>query len=259
MNISIRAAMRRVRGSDAHPLKWAFERGSELGFDGLELCMRADRNGFVTFLTDEIRQGIKALSKQYDMLIYSLSADWAWAYAIFSPEYKDWARGVEYLAEDAKLAKELGAHTILVHFATAKGSWEDCRALLRDVAAAGEEQGVVFGYEANIWAGTTGFGGMDSLLRMVDEVGSPNFGVYLHNAWPRGGSPLQDEIEQAGERLVQAMHSSSLTSGQVEIDFAKAFDAMRTHFPNGAYTFEVPWEEAEANKKVLDEMVAKYW
>ncbi len=259
MKISIRATMQPVRGSDVHPLKWAFERGSQLGFDGLELCTRADRNNFSTHLSPEIRQGIKALSAQYKMPIYSLSADWAWAYAVFFPTYKGWGRGVELLAEDAKLAKELGAQTILVHFATSKGTWEECKALLRDVAAAGKEQGVRFGYEANIWAGTTGFGGMDSLLRMVDEVGSPYFGVYLHNAWPRGGLPLEQEIEQCGPRLVQAMHSSSLVSGGVHIDWPKTFAAMKKFFPDGAYTFEVPWEEAEANKKIIDEAVAKYW
>lgn len=259
MKISIRATMQPVRGSDVHPLKWAFERGSKLGFDGLELCMRADRDNFATHLTPEVRQGIKALSKQYEMPIYSLSADWAWAYAVFFPTYKGWGRGVELLAEDAKLAKEVGAHTILVHFATSKGTWEECRTLLGDMATAGKEQGMRFGYEANIWAGTTGFGGLDSLLRMVDEVGSPHFGVYLHNAWPRGGSPLEQEIEQCGTRLVQAMHSSSLVTGQVQIDWPKTFAAMKKHFPDGAYTFEVPWEQAAENKKAIDEAIRKHW
>jgi len=55
------------------------------------------------------------------------------------------------------------------------------------------------------------------------------------------------------------MHSSSLTSGQVEIDYPKAFAAMKERFADGAYTFEVPWEVAEENKKRIDEMVAKYW
>jgi len=44
-----------------------------------------------------------------------------------------------HLLMDAKLARKLGAHTILMHFATSKGSWEDCRALLKDVAAVGEK------------------------------------------------------------------------------------------------------------------------
>jgi len=258
MNISIRASMRRAWGSDAHPLKWAFDEGSRIGFDGLELCMAANRNSFATFWTDELKEQTKELSATYNMSIYSLSSDWAWAYACFFPNLKGWGKGVELMAEDAKLARELGARTILMHFATSKGSWEDCKALIKDVAAAGEEQGVVFGYEANIWE-RLGFGGLESLCRMTDEVGSPYFGVYLHNAYPRGGLPLHEEIEMAGERLVKSMHSSSLVSGRVEIDFEKAFAAMKKYFADGVYTFEIPWEEAEANKKFLDEMIAKYW
>jgi hypothetical protein len=145
-----------------------------------------------------------------------------------------------------------------MHFATSKGSWEDCKALIVDVAAAGAEYGVVFGYEANIWS-IIDLGGYEGLLRLADEVASPYFGVYLHNAYPRSGLPLHEEVERAGDHLVQAMHSSSLTSGQVEIDFQKAFAAMREPFADGAYTFEVPWEVAEENKKLVDDMVAKYW
>jgi sugar phosphate isomerase/epimerase len=258
MKVSIRASMRRVRGSDANPLKWAFEEGSRLGFDGLELCMSADRNSFVTFWSDEMKEETKALSKEYDVSIYSLSSDWAWAYAVFFPDFKDWGRGAELIAEDAKLTQELGGHSMLIHFATSKGPWKDCKAALKDVAAAGEEYGIKMGYEANIWE-RTNLGGFDGLIRMVDEVGSPYFGVYLHNAYPRAGLPLHEEIEQAGEWLVQSMHSSDLTSGGVEIDWEKAIPAMKQYFADGAYTFEISWDVAEANKKVIDEAIAKYW
>ena len=258
MRISIRASMRPVRGSDVHPLKWAFEEGSRVGFDGLELCMGANRNSFAPFWTEELKEGTKELCAEYDMPIYSLSTDWAWAYACFFPDLKDWGQGVEFMAQDAKLAKELGAHTILMHFATGKGSWEDCKALLKEVATAGEENGIGFGYEANIWE-RLGFGGLDSLCRMTDEIGSLYFGVYLHNAYPRGGLPLHEEVEVAGERLVRAMHSSVLVSGRVEIDFQKAFAAMKKHFADGVYTFEIPWAVAEENKKFIDQMIAQYW
>ena len=262
MKISIRASMRSVWGSDVHPLKWAFEEGSKLGFDGLEVCLDATfGNSFVRFWTEELVEGAKELCAEYDMPIYSISENWGWNYDCFFPELKDWGKAVEYIAEDAKLAKKLGAHSILVQFGRAKGPWEDCKAVLKDVAAAGEENGVNFGYEANIWA-LMGLGGLDALCRMVDEIGSPYFGVYLHNAYPRTGLPLHEEMEMAGERLVQAMHSSSLVLGRrppPEIDFEKAFAAMKKYFADGAYTFEVPWEEAEQNKKIIDEMIAKYW
>ncbi len=260
MKVSIRASLRPVRGSDVHPLKWAFEEGSRLGFDGLELCMEAGAWSFdlAGSWTDELIDGIKELCRQYNMSIYSLSSDWAWAYASFFPELKGWGRGVELIANDAKLARELGAHTILMHFATSKGSWEDCRSLLKDVASVGEETGVALGYEANIWE-RLGFGGLDSICRMTDEVGSSHFGVYLHNAYPRAGLPLHEEVAEAGKRLVKTMHSSSLVSGRVDIDFEKAFDAMKTYFSDGVYTFEISWQEAEENKKLLDEMMARYW
>lgn len=260
MKVSIRASLRPRRGSDEHPLKWAFDEGSKLGFDGLELCMEAGAWSFdlAGSWKEELTDGIKELCQQYGMSIYSLSSDWAWAYASFFPELKGWGRGVELIADDAKLARELGAHTILMHFATSKGSWEDCRALLKDVAAAGEESEVALGYEANIWE-RLGFGGLDPLCRMTDEVGSPNFGVYLHNAYPRAGLPLHEEVKKAGERLVKAMHSSSLTSGRVQIDFEKAFAAMKNYFPDGVYAFEVSWDEVKASKDLLDEMIAKYW
>ena len=258
MKTSIRASMRPVRGSDAHPLLWAFEQGSNLGFDGLELCMGANRNSFHSAWSEQVVADTLALCQKHALPILSLSSDWAWAYAVFFPELKDWAHGVELLAGDARLAKALGAHTILMHFATSKGSWEDCRALLKDVAAAGEEQGIVFGYEANIWS-QIDLGGYEGLLRMVDEVASPSFGVYLHNAYPGSGLPLETEVKMAGSRLVPVMHSSSLTSGQVEIDFPKAFAAMKTYFQEGVYTFEVPWDVAEENKALIDQMIAQYW
>jgi sugar phosphate isomerase/epimerase len=241
-----------------HPLRWAYERGSELGFDGLELCLGANRNAFHSAWTQPLIAEALQLGQEHNLPILSLSSDWAWAYAVFFPELKDWAHGVELLAGDAKLAKALGAHTILMHFATSKGPWEDCRALIKDVAAAGEEQGIIFGYEANIWS-LIDLGGFEGLIRMVDEVASPNFGVYLHNAYPRAGLPLEQEVELAGSRLVPAMHSSSLTSGQVEIDYPKAFAAMKKHFAEGVYTFEVPWDVAEENKTVIDQMIAQHW
>ncbi|MDQ1327663.1 MAG: Sugar phosphate isomerase/epimerase [Candidatus Poribacteria bacterium] len=104
-----------------------------------------------------------------------------------------------------------------------------------------------------------GLGGLDSLCRMTDEIGSPYFGVYLHNAYPHAGLSLDKEVEMSGKRLVKVMHSSSLISGRVEIDFQKAFASMKKYFSDGVYTFEISWEEAEKNKKLLDEMIAKYW
>jgi sugar phosphate isomerase/epimerase len=259
MKVSIRASMRPQRGSSDHPLKWAFEQGAAMGFDGLELCTQAGRGGqFSTAMTTALRQGILDLAAQHKMGILSLSADWAWAYSIFFPRYKGWGPGVALMAEEAKLARDLGAKAILIHFGESRGSWEDARSMIKEIAKEGEIYGVKFGFEANIWSNTTGFGPIDSLVRMVDEVGSPNFGIYLHNAWPRGGLPLHEEIEKAGASLLPSMHSSILTDGRIQIDWEKTVAAMKKYFADGAYTFEIPWEVAAENKKIVDEAFAKH-
>ncbi len=258
MKISIRAGVRVKKGSDVHPLKWAFERGSELGFDGLQLSMGNNRFSFVSGWTQERREGARDLCAEYDMPIFSLTSDWAWGYSTFFPQIKDWGPGVEWLGEDAKLAKDLGAHTILMHFAMSKGSWNDLKAALKDVAAMGEEYGVRFGYEVNVWQ-HLGVGGLAELLRMVEEVGSPSFGVYLHNDYPRRGLELQDQLNMVGDRLVQTMDSSRLVNAKVEIDFEKAFAAMKQHFSDGVYNFEINWETAAENKQAIDELITKYW
>jgi len=128
MKISIRASLRSIQGTDAHPLKWALDEGSKLGFDGLEFCMEA--GAMVASWTQESVEQIKTFCKQYKMSIYSLSSDWAWAHANSFPSLGEWGQGIELIANDAKLAKELGAHTILMHFATSKGSWDDCKILV---------------------------------------------------------------------------------------------------------------------------------
>ena len=259
MEITIRAAGQRERGSVEHPLKAVLERAAEAGFDGIELCMEAGawRFELAGSWTDEMVEGAKALCKETGVAIPSLSSDWAWSYASFFPAFKDWGRGVELIADDAKLAQAVGAHTMLVHLATSKGSWEDCKAVLADATAAGEEYGVALGYEANIWE-RTNLGGFDGLLRMVDEIGSPYFGIYLHNGYPRAGLPLQDEIEKAGSRMVRAMHSSSLFAGRVEIDWEKAVRVMKQRFADGVYVFECSWEDAIKGKALVQEMMAKY-
>jgi sugar phosphate isomerase/epimerase len=162
------------------------------------------------------------------------------------------------LANDAALAHELGAHTILMHFGRSQGSRAERKFLLEQVATIGEEHGVAFGFEANIWS-NTGQGSYDDLMEMVDEIGSPGFGVYLHNSYPRAGLPLDQELAVAGDRLVQAMHSSDLTSGRVEINWEKAIPVMKKHFADGAYTFEVNWDRVAASKRIVDEAIAKYW
>ena len=61
------------------------------------------------------------------------------------------------------------------------------------------------------------------------------------------------------DRMVKAMHSSDLTSGRVEIDWAKAIPVLRENFADGAYVFEVGWDRVAASKKIVDDAIARYW
>jgi hypothetical protein len=259
---SIRASLRHQRDSEDHPLKWAFDEASTMGFDGLEICMNAGgtRPTMAGVWPDEQIQGTKDLCKQHGMSIFSLSADWAWGFSGFFPTLRGWqGRGVELMEEDAKLANDLGAEAILIHFGTSTGSWEECRALLEPIAKAGEKHKVKMAYEASIW-GRLGLGEMETLTKMVDEVGSEWFGVYLHNWYPRRGGTMEQEIVEAGsQRLVNPFHFGTVDPVSAEIDWPKASAAVKEHLPGMIATFEISWDVAAANKKRLDEIAKEYF
>lgn len=258
MKVSVRVAMETVRDGVAVPFT-DLESVARMGFDGIELCLEASAWRFLlsASYSQEVVDQLKSFCQQQGLQVFSLSSDWAWAYASFFPPLSRWGRGVELIADDARLAQKLGAGAMLIHFATSKGSWEDCRALCKEVAAIGEETGVRLGYEANIWE-RLGFGGLDALCRMVDEVGSRGFGVYLHNSYPRTGLPLEQELAVAGPRLVPCMHSSSLVGGRVQIDWAKAWPAIQQYLPDCVYTFEVNLNQVEPSKRAIDQVIRQY-
>ena len=258
MDVSIRIAMDTGRDGVTPPTA-ALEAVAKMGFDGIELCLEASawRFALAASYGDETIADLVSCTQRLGLKIFSLSSDWTWAYASFFPPLSRWGRGIELIADDARLAQKLGADTMLIHFATSKGSWEDCKALCKEVAAIGEETGVRLGYEANIWE-RLGFGGLDSLNRMADEVGSKGFGVYLHNSYPRAGLPLEQELALAGPRLVRCMHSSPLVDGRVQIDWAKAWPAIQSYLPDCVYTFEVDLERVEPSKRVVDEIIRQY-
>lgn len=262
MKSSIRASLRYQRDNDDHPLKWAFEEAGGLGFDGLEICMNpaGTRPALAGSWTTEMLQGTKDLCKTHDMSIFSLSADWAWSFSAFYPTLAGWqGRGVELMEEDAKLAGDLGAEAILIHFGTSTGNWEDCRELLKQIAKAGEKHKVVMAYEASIW-GRLGLGEMETLTKMVQEVDNPYFGIYLHNWYPRRGKRFHEEIAEAsGHNLVNPHHFGTVDPPAAEIDWTVASKAVKEHLPGMIATFEISWDVAKENKKRLDEIGKEYF
>src|SRR5207249_940549 len=107
--------------------------------------------------------------------ISTLSADWAWGYAQYNPRLSQWERGVELLRSDVNLAADLGAGAILIHVGESQGSWDEIRSIVSRVVEEGARREVKIGFEAGIFA-RTGLGGLEALIRLVDELNTPWFG-----------------------------------------------------------------------------------
>lgn len=57
--------------------------------------------------------------------------------------------------------------------------------ILLSITRTAESIGTVLGFESGIWS-NLGLESLRELCQMVDEIGSPSFGVYEHCYWPRG-------------------------------------------------------------------------
>ena len=200
MKVSLRAGFR--RDDPVSPLDGVLRDCREMGYDGIEL-MLDPRSPFVSSggrgsrgpwssesLSPEVREQLRASAGRHGMAIATLSADWAWGYAQYNPRLSQWERGVELLRADVGLAADLGAHAILIHVGESQGSWEEMKRILSPVVEEGARREVKIGFEAGIFA-RTGLGGLDALIRLVDELNTPWFGVYEHCYWPR-----RRELEQ---------------------------------------------------------------
>jgi len=229
MKFSVRESGLREPVAD-HPLvDWSLPRIKGFGYDGVELCMtptrvgrpRAGRRGAWYAEFDAAgRAALVRKARDLSLEIPTLSSDWAWDYADFNPTLDMWDRGVEILGEDAKFAHDVGARSILIHFGTATGTWDQAKRLLSRAAELASKQNVIFGVEGSIWF-RTGLGGQDTLCKMVDDIGSPHMQIYVH---PHGDTDQQvKDIREAGKRTC-ALHSSALNDS---LDYGKIFAALK--------------------------------
>jgi len=229
MKLSVRESGFREPVAD-HPLvDWSLPRIKELGYDGVELCVTPTRSGrlraggrgvWYAEYDAEGRKRMRDKAQQVGLEIPTMSSDWAWGYADFNPDLSQWDRGVEILAEDAALARDVGARVILIHFGTSTGTWDQAKRLLSRAAEHGARNGVIFGVEGSIWF-RVGLGEQETLCRMVDEIGSPNLQIYVH---PQNGTERQvKDILEVGKRIC-ALHSSAFNP---EVDYGKVFEALK--------------------------------
>jgi sugar phosphate isomerase/epimerase len=250
MKVSLRAGFR--RDDPVSPLDGVLRDCREMGFDGIELMLdprspfgssgpRSGRGPWASeSVTPEMREQLRQSAARHGMEIATLSADWAWGYAQYHPRLSQWERGVELLKADVNLAADLGARAILIHVGESQGSWEEMRSIVSRVVEEGAQREVKIGFEAGIFA-RTGLGGLEALIRLVDELGTSWFGVYEHCYWPRRRE-LQphEEIRMVGSRMV-GLHSSQ---PNVQIDYPEMLHALREVGYDGYWVFEVGWEQA---------------
>lgn len=254
MKVSIRVGFR--RDDPVNALDGVLRDCREMGYDGIELMMSASypygssgpRGGgrgpwASESVSNEMRAQLRESAQRHGVEIATLSADWAWGYAQYNPRLSQWDRGVELLRADVNLAADLGAGAILIHVGESQGSWEEIRSIVTRVVEEGARRQVKIGFEAGIFA-RTGLGGLEALIRLVDEIDSPWFGVYEHCYWPRRREMQpHEEIRLVGPRMV-ALHSSAPS---VQVDYPQMLQALRDVGYDWYWVFEVGWDQARAS------------
>jgi len=261
LKVSLRVSFSQPEKDGEHPLEPALRLCSNLGYDGIELCLEArtwTRGGLMAWspsLNAGERNKIRKLVDSYGLEIATLSSDWAWGYSTYCPKLKYWQRGTDVVKEDIRLAEDIGAKAILVHWGTSQAqSWQQAKEMIKELAEEGEMRGIKVGFEGGIWA-RIGLGGLKELRQMVDEVGSKWFGVYEHCYWPRGTTQPHEEIELLGDRII-CLHSGNIDTRN--IDYELMLKALKKYY-DWYWVFEVEIDEAKENINPWKEIMAKYW
>lgn len=259
MKVSVRESAYRASPAEL-PLEQAFAELARLGYQGVELSTIPDREArgirqrrgiWAEKLDATQRARIKEAATAQGLEIPTLSADWAWGYSEFHPTLSTWERGAELIVEDARLAADLGARAVLIHFGVSTGTWDQAKGIVRDVAAEAERSGVVLGFEGSLWH-LVGLGGQDTLVRMVDEIGSPAFRIYVH---PHGDTAAQVRaIDEVGERIC-ALHASALNPA---VDYGQVFAALQRAKYDWYWCFEVSQDLFASSVSGFRELLSRH-
>jgi L-ribulose-5-phosphate 3-epimerase len=200
-----------------------FEEAARLGFDGVELDLKAE-----TYLDSEVwsEEGRRALverSRRAGVEIASVCMA-SVAGLMTKPETHD--QGIEALADLCRFCDELGAGVILFPMSKqAEQSEEEAVELWRDgfqtAFAKSDGTGVKVGMESVGRVGRSA----DQALAMIEAVGSPRLGVY----YDVGNADYQSfdgiaEMKQLGSHIVQ-IHVKEIGAemGEGKLDFPAIF------------------------------------
>ena len=250
MRVSIRTTygVRDIRSAMTQDL----EAAKEAGYEAVELCVMGGDTprGWADDLTAEDIDFILAECERTGVPVTTLSSDWVWGYSE-GRLLSNWEDGVTGFGKDAALARQLGAHSILMHLGRSNGTWEEGKAILAQAGDAAAKEGVRFGFEASLFS-RSNLGQFDALLRMLDEVDPPAMGAYDHCQYPRSGKPAEVQVRQIGERLF-GYHSSLLSPETT--DYKKLFAALKKVGYQGDWVFEIKWEFAKEQCTLYKELL----
>ena len=209
------------------PWSELFDEAARLGFDGVELDLKAE-----TYLDSEVwsERGRRALvdrSRRAGVEIASVCMA-SVAGLVTKPETHD--QGIEALADLRRFCDELGARVILFPMIKqADQSEEEAVKLWRDgfKTAFAESDGA----RAKVGMESVGRIGRsaDQALAMIEAVGSPQLGVY----YDVGNADYQSfdgiaEMKQLGSHIVQ-IHVKEIGAemGEGKLDFPAIFSTIR--------------------------------
>lgn len=253
MNVAICEPSLRM-GMPGLPLVELFDRAAAFSYDGIELATAPigdERSG----TPRDVRPGaatrdvaaIRATARERGIEIPTVCAAWMPAYAELHPSLEDWGRATELFKEDADFAASVGAKVLVLTLASARGTWSRACALLGAWAAHGAKRGVKVGVE---WSSLhrAGTGGLDAMIRLVDEIGNPSLGIFANPELPGMGNA--QEIRHIGHRIV-GLRSSAL---RPDVDYDAMFDVLCDVDYHWYWIFDVRGDDVATSRRRFDEI-----
>jgi hexulose-6-phosphate isomerase len=189
------------------PLEQIFEISRDAGFDAVELNLNPPGGvGLTMETTAEEADAIAALAAKYSLKLRSVSTSLMGRTPLSSPDESVRAQGRAVVIKQMDLALRLGADTVLVvpGFVNEATSYDDCyeRSLseLKKLAPEAEKRGIKIGVE-NVW--NKFLLSPLEFRNYVDEIGSPNVGVYFDVGNILAYGFPQQWIRILGKRIVK--------------------------------------------------------
>jgi sugar phosphate isomerase/epimerase len=205
-----------------------FDEAARLGFDGVELDLRAE-----TYLESEVwsaagRKALAERSKRSGVAVASVCMATV-SRLMVNPDTHD--QGVQAVADLRRFCDELGAGVILFPMGkrSQDQSEEEAIALWRDGFKAAFQKSA--DCQAKVGMESVGKVGRsaEQMLAMIEMVGSPDLGVY----YDTGNAPYQgfdniDQIGKLGKHIFQ-IHVKEIGAemGEGKLDFPTIFAAIK--------------------------------